>query len=348
MREAFVLEGESVLPGSEAVINVELPNFYHTPITIPVRVIHGKNKGPVVFVTAAVHGDELNGVEIIRRLRKIKLLKRLRGTLILVPIVNVYGVMTLSRYLPDRRDLNRSFPGSAKGSLASRVAYTLYTKIIKKADLGIDLHTGAIHRSNFPQIRVNIKHPFSLSLARAFEAPLILHSELRDNSLRQIADEDQLPIILYEAGEALRFDEKAIRIGVKGIVNILRTVEMLPKGRVRKLAKTPVITTESQWVRAPQSGLIRTVKSLGEAVEQGDLLAYIDDPLSDDITEITASFQGIIIGKTQLPLIQEGDAVFHIAYFKDLERAENKIEYLTEDAIVTSEFNELNSEEPIE
>lgn len=345
--DSFFIEGSEVKPGGHELITLELPDFYHTPMTIPVWVINGRMKGPKVFVSAAIHGDELNGVEIIRRLRKIKLLQRIKGTLILIPVINIYGVMTLSRYLPDRRDLNRAFPGSAKGSLAARVANTLFTKIIQHTDYGIDLHTGAIHRSNLPQIRVNCKHDESLELAKQFEAPVILHSELRDGSLRQSADDKDIPIILYEAGEALRFDEKSIRIGVKGIVNVLRYIGMLPK-RKRKSAKTPLITTASNWMRAPQSGIIRTVKNLGDTVEKGEVIAYIDHPVTEEEFEVVTKYTGIIIGKSQIPLIQEGDAIFHIAFYKDLEKAEDRIEFLTEEAIDESEFSELVDEAVIE
>lgn len=348
MRAPFILENIEVLPGTEKVISLELPNFYHAPVTIPVRVIHGKTSGPTAFVLAAIHGDELNGIEIIRRLRKVKILKRLHGTLILVPLVNIYGVMTQSRYLPDRRDLNRSFPGSAKGSLAARVADTLFKKIISYADFGIDLHTGAIHRSNLPQVRVNTKDTKALEIAEVFEAPVILHSPLREGSLRETADQNNIPIVLYEAGEALRFDEKAIRIGVKGIINILRTQKMLPPNPRKKPFKKSILTVESKWLRSPQSGLIRTVKSLGDTIEEGDVLALIDDPLTDDNTEIKSTLKGIIIGRTQIPLVQEGDALFHIAFFKNLERAEDRIDYLSDEAIESSEFKELNSVIPIE
>lgn len=348
MREPFILEDETVTPGTEKVISLVLPNFYHSPVTIPVRIIHGKLKGPTVFVTAAIHGDELNGIEIIRRLRKVKILKRLRGTLILIPLVNIYGVMTQSRYLPDRRDLNRTFPGSSKGSLAARVADTLFRKIISRADFGIDLHTGSLHRSNLPQIRVNTNDSFALSLAQVFEAPVILHSNLRDGSLRQIADEHGIPTVLYEAGEALRFEEKAIRIGVKGIINILRSQKMISQNSRQKPFKKSILTTESKWLRAPQSGLIRTVKSLGDTIDIDEVLALIDDPLNDDYTEIKSTLKGIIIGRTQIPLVQEGDAVFHIAPFKNLERAEDRIEYLSDEAISSSEFKELNNVRPIE
>ena len=344
----LVLAGTEIPKGSDTTVTIELPKLYNTPTTLPVRVIRGKRNGPVVFVSAAIHGDELNGIEIIRRLRKLSLLKKLKGTLILVPIVNVYGIMNLSRYLPDRRDLNRSFPGSHKGSLAARVAKTFFDEIVSKCDLGIDLHTASVHKSNLPQVRTNIENEYTFTLAKAFEAPVILHSELRDGSLRSVAQEKNVPILLYEAGEALRFDEKSIRIGVKGIINVLRANDMLPKVIRKSKIKIPIVTKMSRWIRATESGMIRTIKALGETVKENELIAYIDDPLEDVSFEIFSPFDGIIIGKSEIPLIQEGDAVFHIAQFKNLDIADKKIEFFAEDVIEESEFHELRDEEIIE
>lgn len=344
----IVIGGVEIEKGSNVSISIELPNLYNTPTQLPIRVIRGKRDGATVFISAAVHGDELNGIEIIRRFGKLNILKNLKGTIILVPIVNVYGVMTLSRYLPDRRDLNRCFPGSERGSLASRIARIFFDEIVSKCDFGMDLHTGAIHRSNLPQIRTNIDNEFTLTMAKKFEAPVILHSELRDGSLRAEGDEAGVPILLYEAGEALRFDETSIRIGVKGIVNVLREMNMLPKKTTANHKKVPIIARSSQWVRAVESGILRTVKALGDTVVKNEVLAYIDETYGDDTFEIKAQFDGIIIGKVEIPLIQEGDAVFHIARFKNLQSAETKMEYFNEVAIEQSEFRELVNEQPIE
>jgi len=348
MQSSDLVIGGIVVPrGKEVKINLELPKLYNTPTNLPIRVIRGKKAGPIVFISAAIHGDELNGIEIIRRIRKLNILKKLHGTIIFAPIVNVYGVMTLSRYLPDRRDLNRSFPGSGKGSIASRIAKIFFEEIVSKCDLGIDLHTASIHKSNLPQIRTNMDNEYTLKLARAFGAPVILHSELRDGSLRAEGEESGIPILLYEAGEALRFDETCIRIGVKGIINVLRENAMLPKV-LRKGSKAPITSRVSKWIRASESGMIRTIKALGDIVKENEVIAYIDEPLDDNSFEILAPFDGIIIGKSQIPLAQEGDAVFHIAKFGNLNIAENKMEYFNEDAIKQSEFYELNNEEIIE
>ena len=295
--EKFTLGGIDIPKGMSLTVNLELPKLYNTPTQLPVRVIRGKRRGPIIFVSAAIHGDELNGIEIVRRLRKLEILKKIKGTLILVPIVNVYGIMTLSRYLPDRRDLNRSFPGSSKGSLSSRVAKIFFDEIVSKCDLGIDLHTASIHKSNLPQIRTNIDNEYTFTLAKAFQAPVILHSELRDGSLRSVAQEKGIPILLYEAGEALKFDETSIRIGVHGIINVLRSNGMLPKVQ-RKTKKIPIVMRTSQWVRSNESGILRTIKALGDTVTQDEVVAYIDDPLGDEVFTIVSPFDGVIIGKS--------------------------------------------------
>ena len=346
--EELIIGGITIPKGKETKLNLELPKLYNTATQLPIRVIRGKRRGPTVFISAAVHGDELNGIEIIRRFRQLKILQKLQGTVILVPIVNIYGTMTLSRYLPDRRDLNRSFPGSVKGSLASRIAYTFFNEIVTKCDLGIDLHTASIHKSNLPQIRTNINNEYTFGLAKAFGAPVILHSELRDGSLRSVSQEQGVPILLYEAGEALRFDEKSIRIGVKGLVNVLRENNMLPQKIHKKKHRTPIITKSSKWIRATHSGIIRTIRALGDTVKKDELIAYIDDMLDDHDFEVRSPFDGIIIGKSEIPLVQEGDAIFHIAKFGNLEVADDKIEYFNENIMEESEFSELNQEDIIE
>ena len=343
----FIINGIKIQKGTKKTINIELPKLYNTPTKLPIRVIRGKEDGPTIFISAAIHGDELNGIEIIRRFRNLKILNKLRGNIILVPIVNIYGVMNLSRYLPDRRDLNRYFPGTSEGSLTSRIAKIFFDEIVLKCDLGIDLHTASIHKSNLPQIRTNIDDENTFRLAKAFEAPVVLHSELRDGSLRSVAQEKGVPILLYEAGEALRFDEQSIKIGVKGIVNVLRANEMLPKSsKTGKRKIIPLVARNSSWLRATQSGILRTLKDLGDTVKEGETIAYINEPLDDqNIYKLTAPYDGVIIGKTKIPLIQEGDAVFHIANTNQLKVANKKILYFCEDAIEDCEYININQED---
>ncbi|MGB5276308.1 MAG: succinylglutamate desuccinylase/aspartoacylase family protein [Gammaproteobacteria bacterium] len=328
MSDSFVIDGEVIPLRSRRLIELQLPPLYtHTPMTLPVHVIRGARDGPRLFVSAAIHGDELNGTEIIRRLLKQPSLRRLRGTLVAIPIVNVYGLIHHSRYLPDRRDLNRSFPGSETGSMAARVAHQFMTEIVHNCSHGIDLHTGAIHRSNLPQIRANLDDPETARLAKAFGVPVLLNSNIRDGSLRGAAADNGTRMLLYEAGEALRFDEVSIRAGVKGIVKVMRILEMLPPSRSRrKILHEPFIARSSTWVRAPVSGLFRKVCGLGSRVKRGDTLGLIDDPMSGEETEVIASAGGIVIGCSEIPLIHEGEALFHIARFEDIKGVAGQVE----------------------
>ena len=320
----------TVKPGEQKIIDLPVAKLYtHTDVSIPLHVICGKKSGPCLFISAAVHGDELNGVEITRRLLKTSSLKNLRGTLIVIPVVNVFGIIQHSRYLPDRRDLNRSFPGSQRGSLAARLAHIFLHEVVQQCDYGIDLHTGAIHRSNLPQIRANLDDPETKSLAEAFLVPVLLNANLRDGSLRQAADEHGVKVLLYEAGEALRFDELSIRAGVRGILSVMRKLSMLPATKKPSKPHDPFIARSSSWERATQSGILRSLVPLGAHVKKGDLLGVISDPsdlFDQPEDEIRSQYNGIIIGKTNIPLVNEGDALFHTARFEDIQEAAASVE----------------------
>lgn len=328
--KALTINGISIKPGEKRVIDLPVAKLYtHSDATIPLQVICGKLAGPTLFISAAIHGDELNGVEIARRLLNASAIKRLRGTLIVIPIVNIFGIIQHSRYLPDRRDLNRSFPGSQRGSLAARLAHIFLNEVVKRCDYGIDLHTGAIHRSNLPQIRANLDDPETKRLAEAFSVPVLLNSNLRDGSLRQVADEHGVKVLLYEAGEALRFDELSIRGGVRGILSVMRTLGMLPPTKKSGKKLEPFMARSSSWERATQSGLLRSLIPLGARVKKGDLLGVISDPsdLFDQTEhEIRAQFSGLVIGKSNIPLVNEGDALFHIARFEAIQEAAASVE----------------------
>ncbi len=328
MRPELVINQQSIKPGSRAVIDLPLPPLYGlTPMSMPIHVISGKKSGPQLFVSAAIHGDELNGVEIVRRLLKQPILKQLRGTLIAIPMVNVYGVVHHSRYLPDRRDLNRSFPGSAKGSLAARLADLFMHEIVAQCSHGIDLHTGAIHRGNLPQIRANLDDPETLGLAQAFNVPILLNSNMRDGSLRESASEQGIPMLLYEGGEALRFDEVCIRAGLQGILHVMRHLGMIASRRKpRKAIKEPYIAKSSNWVRAPASGIFRTLKPLGSHIDAREILGIISDPTSNTESEVISPHTGLIIGRTEIPLVYEGEALYHIAKFEDHEGVAEQVE----------------------
>ncbi|BFM07017.1 succinylglutamate desuccinylase/aspartoacylase family protein [Halioxenophilus aromaticivorans] len=316
--EMLEIGGHQIAPGETLQIEMPVVRLYtDTDICMPVHVVRGKKPGPTVFVSAAIHGDELNGVEIIRRLIKDKSPRIVQGTLLLVPMVNVYGVLNQSRYMPDRRDLNRCFPGSRKGSLAGIVANRFLTEIVGHCQYGIDLHTGAIHRTNFPQIRANLEDEETLELAKSFGVPVLVNSNLRDGSLREAAQSVGAKVLLYEAGEALRFDELSIRAGVRGVLRVLEALGMVRKRRraAKREPIVPFVANTSTWTRAPCSGIVHNLKNLGDAVVKGDPLAEIGSPLGETFGVVRAARSGIIIGRQNIPLVQEGDAMFHIAYF---------------------------------
>ncbi|MFP4560430.1 MAG: succinylglutamate desuccinylase/aspartoacylase family protein [Thiohalorhabdus sp.] len=343
MPQPFTIHGQAIRPGTRTTVDLPVAQLHtHTPVNMPVQVVRGRGDGPRVFVSAAIHGDELNGVEIIRRVLRHKALKRLRGTLVAVPIVNVHGVLHHSRYLPDRRDLNRSFPGSERGSLAARLAHLFMTEVVGNCDYGIDLHTGAIHRGNLPQIRADLDDPEADRLAKLFGVPVLLNSALRDGSLRQAAGDRGVPVLLYEAGEALRFDEFSIRVGVRGVLNVLRALGMLRPSRRKRPLPEPYVARSSNWVRAPQSGFLRTTVELGALVKKGDRLGVVSDPFGEQEETVKALGEGIVVGRTNLPLVNEGDGLFHIARFKAADEVAAELEAFQseEEAFSTNERGE--------
>ena len=323
---AFKLGSCHIPSGTRQTIDVPVSVMSdHTPVTMSVHVVHGRKPGPTLFVSAAVHGDEVIGVEVVRRLLRSANLDRINGTLLAVPIVNSFGFMNHSRYLPDRRDLNRSFPGSPQGSLAARLAYLFMEEIVARSDVGIDLHSAAVHRSNLPQIRVTASKPETMALAEAFGAPLILTSNVRPGSLRDAAQNKGIDILLYEAGESLRFDEFAVRAGVSGVLRVMRHLGMIAAKGVAKPKVPSILSTSSNWLRAPAGGLFRTFKTIGEEVQTGDLLGVISDPFGEVETEVLVGNGGLLIGRTNLPIVNEGDGLFHIARIKRSEQAEATI-----------------------
>lgn len=323
MREPFELGTESVLPGQRRTVDLPVSVLSdHTPVTMSAHVIHGRKPGPVMFVSAAIHGDEVIGVEIVRRLLRAATLSRLAGTLIAVPIVNTFGFLNQSRYLPDRRDLNRVFPGVPHGSLAARLAHIFMEEVVLRCDVGIDLHSAAVGRENLPQIRLTPGNARLRELGEAFAAPVTLTSKTRDGSLRLEAERAGVDVLLYEAGEGLRFDEFAARAGVAGILRVMANLGMIAPRGVPKIRGSSVLCDKSGWVRAPSGGLLRTLKGSGEWVEAGTVLGVISDPFGELDAEVIAEEAGILIGRTNLPVVNEGDALFHIAEPKTQRMAE--------------------------
>lgn len=327
-------------PGQRMSISLPVTDLYtHTEMTMPVEVVNGKYAGPTMFVCAAIHGDEINGVEIVRRLLSSKSLQRLRGTLIAIPIVNVLGFLNLSRYLPDRRDLNRAFPGSMRGSSASRLAKIFCDQIVDQSDYGIDLHTAAVHRSNLPQIRAHLADSRTRELASIFAAPVVVDAANREGSLRSYAVEREIPLLVYEAGEALRFDQPAIRTGVRGIQRVMRKIGMLP-GKPPAGFGEPVIAHDSAWVRASNSGIVVHRVELGTRVRKGDVVARISDPFGNEVIDVTSPHHGIVIGLAELPLTHEGDALCHIAEFETMRDAERTMAAFHEHVQQRDEFGQ--------
>jgi predicted deacylase len=342
-----VVAGQPVPPGERARIDVPLPNLYtQTPVAMPVHVVHGRKPGPRLFVTAALHGDEINGVEIIRRLLRHPAMRHLGGVLLAVPVVNVYGYIRQSRYLPDRRDLNRAFPGSDRGSLTARLAAVLTSEVLGRCTHGIDLHTGALHRENLPQVRAALDAcPAMPGLARAFGTPVVLDTPTRPGSLRWAGAERGIPVLVYEAGEALRFDELSVRAGVRGILGVMRHLGMI-RGRAggRTIPSGPLVTSSTLWVRSEQSGVLLSTTPLGAQVAEGRTLGIVTDPLRCADVPVRAPVDGIVIGRTNLPLVTEGEAIYHLARFEEPHAAAALVQRYRE-ALDPDEAEE--SEDPI-
>lgn len=284
-------------------------------MAIPVVALHGAKPGPTMWVNAAIHGDEINGVEIVNRVLSDLNPRSMSGTLLAVPVVNIHGFVTGDRYLPDRRDLNRSFPGSAKGSLASRMAHLFMSEIVNRCDVGIDLHTASDNRTNLPQIRANLDDERTRELASVFGAPLMLHSSARSGSLRRTATKNGAAVLLYEAGEPLRFNADAIE---RGVIGVRRVLDHL--GIADHDGPTPEPVKESRssrWTRASQSGVARLDVEIGDTVTQRDPIGTIIDAFGKRLTTIRAPRTGLVIGRTLYPLCNKGDALVHIATFED-------------------------------
>ncbi|MFG6666324.1 succinylglutamate desuccinylase/aspartoacylase family protein [Halomonas sp. HNIBRBA4712] len=324
----FEIAGHTLKPGERRQIDVPVARLYtHTPLHISIEVVHGRKPGPVMLVCGGIHGDEINGVEIVRRLLRSRSINSLSGTLIAVPVVNVFGFLQQTRYLPDRRDLNRCFPGAGNGSLGGRIASLLREEIVDHATHIIDLHTGAIHRTNLPQIRAQLEPGSETArMADAFGAPVILNAELREGSLRHYAQNRGIPVLTYEAGEALRFDEWAIAPGVRGILRVMRRLGMLSGEQRRRQPAPAELANGSSWARAPIDGILRPKVRLGARVAKGEVLGRVSDPFGNDEGDVISMADGIVIGMSRLPLANEGEALYHIARFDEIEEAETAIE----------------------
>lgn len=318
---SVTIAGETFAPGTRRRILIPLAPLYNQMMLhLPVVVLNGRTPGPRLWILGTIHGDELVGIEVARRLLRLVAPERLAGTLLAVPMVNVPGMLYQSRYLPDRRDLNRSFPGSKRGSLAARIARLILDTIVDGSTHGIDLHTGAIHRSNLPQVRANLDDPATRACAEAFGAPVAIHATERDGSVRQAASARGVTTLLYEAGEALRHDEEALRVGVEGVMRVMKAIGMIrgPVPRGRK----PLLVRKSHWVRAAKTGYFVVDAKLGDRVKKGQRLGTTHLRLHPDFVSeeeraaevpVRAPFAGIVIGRVENPLVSLADGIVHVA-----------------------------------
>jgi len=328
----FQIGAHQVAAGERATIKLPVGSFLtHEELVLKTIVVHGKSPGPTLLLTACIHGDEYNGTEIIRRILRHPTLRKLHGTLIAVPVVNRPGFVTRSRYMPDRRDLNRLFPGSPTGPLGSRLARVLSDQLLPLSDVVIDLHTGAVNRPNLPQIRVTVDDDEALELAKSFAPPVILVAPKRESSLRGTCRDLGKAVLLFESGEALRLDTPSIRYGVQGVLSVMRHMGMLSsKYKSAKIKNAPIVSTKSYWERAPRGGIFTPLAPLGRVVTEGSVLGFIADPYGTAETEVTCTRSGIVIGRTNDATADEDDGLFHIALTDKLDSAEDRMALTSE------------------
>lgn len=311
MPDIIQINGEKIGRGEDKELDLNIARLpTYTNIDLPVRVIRAEKSGPVVLLTGGLHGDEINGIEIVRRLLANNLLQIENGSVIAIPLMNVYGFIQNVRGVPDGKDINRSFPGSKTGSLAKLVAYTIMNEIIPKIDYGIDFHTGGSSRSNFPQVRCVLNIEKNLELARAFAPPVIIHSALIDKSFRKAAYRKQKHILVYETGESMRFDQNGIQEGINGTLRLLKHLGMISEAPDPNQSE---IYKKLDWVRASYAGLYHTSVKLGETIEKGMILGSITDPFGNEKKKIKSRFDGRIIGINNCPVVHKGDAILHVA-----------------------------------
>jgi predicted deacylase len=311
-KEIIQVDGKTIKRGENAVINLNIARLPSgTRIDLPIYVFRSKKPGPILLLSAGLHGDEVNGIEIIRQLIAAKTFNELKcGSVIAIPIMNIFGFLNFSREVPDGKDVNRSFPGNKSGSLASRVAYSLTNVVLKEIDYGIDFHTGGASRYNYPQVRFAAIDAKSTELAKAFNAPIRLVSNLIDKSIRKQAYLLGKPLIVYEGGETLRFDEKVIEEGVNGARRVLKHLDMLVFDNLS--SNTNDLCTSSSWVRAKKAGLFTSFSKSGATVRKNQVIGKITDPFGHFETNIKATYAGILIGHNNMPVVHQGDALFHI------------------------------------
>lgn len=314
-------------PGETANLAMPMPQQYScAPLYMPIKVMHGREKGPCLVIFSVLKGNELNGLEIANRVARQTRIEDVSGTLIAIPALNVYGLTHFPAVLPTAGgSLADCFPGVENGTFGERVAHLFTQEILKKADYCIELQTGALNHNILPQVYCNFDNARTKQLAKAFQSPVITNVSLAGNRLRQTTEELHIPLLVYQAGEAMRFDENAITLGVNGVLNVMRAVDLLPKAPVTEI--NPIFSQDEEWIRAHTGGILHTSVTLGQMIKQGEVIGNITDPFGVDFSEeVKAPQDGIVVGINTTPLIHEGLPIFKVASFLDYDRAENVIE----------------------
>jgi len=316
----------TIHPGESANLAMPLPERYScAPMYMPLKVIHGKQEGPCVLIFSTLNGNELNGIEIVNRVVDNVDPNKIKGTLIAIPVLNVYGLTLSSDSLPGGGSLADCFPGSEDGSFGERFAHLFTHEILKKADYCIELKTGSLNHNILPQVYCNFDNLKAKKLAKAFQAPVVTNVVFEANTLRQTTEDLQIPFLVYEAGEAMRFDENAINVGVNGVLNVMREVDLMEKESVKEIS--PIFSKDEDWIIAHKGGILHSNVSLGQMIEKHEVLGNIVDPFGSDISEkLKANDKGIIVGINTTPLVYEGMSIFKVLSFLDYDKAENIIE----------------------
>ncbi|MBV52971.1 MAG: hypothetical protein CL816_02775 [Coxiellaceae bacterium] len=325
-KNTFKIYDAQIKPGEKASLALPLPEQYScSPMYMPVKIINGKKEGPCVVLFAVLRGNEVNGMEIINQLYDQISASELSGTLVAVPVLNVYGLTHFPKVTPSGRAIEDSFPGDPNGHFAERVADIITQNLIKYADFCVEFLTGSLNHEILPQVYCSFDDSTQKNIAKVFQAPVITEIELSKNTLRTTLENLNIPLLVYEAGEALRFDTTAIQIGIDGAKNVMRKMGMLHDELSMDI--TPVISKDQDWLTAPSSGILHTNVSLGEHVKEGDKLGQLNDPFSNEASVIIKSqHNGVIVGINRAPLIQEGSSIFKIVSFLDNKKAESAIE----------------------
>ena len=322
----------TIHPGEVANLALPLPEFFScVSFFMPIKVVHGKQAGPCVLIFSSVKGDELNGLEIINQLLNVEELKNLNGTLIVVPVLNVLGLASHSKNLSYESNLERCFPGAEDGTYGERIADVFTKEVLSKVDYCIELRTGSLNHDILPQVYCKLSDAKSKELAQAFKAPVITNVRTENNTFRQTTENLNIPLLVYQGGEAMRFDNSAINLGINGILNVVSALEMVELTQKEETEFNPVFSQDQDWVYSHRSGILKSQVELGQRIRKNEVLGLINDPFSSDTVEpVKAQQDGIVVGVNRHPLIHEGQTIFKIATFIDNSRAETALEAWSE------------------